>query len=250
MDSLQQRVKETATEVAVERALPWHFEDIWNGALRGQRDAHAQKSKAEQMGLEFQGFAERCMVVGAWKAADEIGPASAPLEERIRNALSRFCADEWVRIIGKLGRKDREVLGEFILANLAELEETMDLYKLQSIREAIGLQAARAVLRGARGWVRVTDAHYALVLHENARYHKLKLDPAPSWVWSWDEEAGPSAIARKLGISRCRAENMLKYMQEVSLEEFVAEHGGTFVDYWMWATDPRAYKRYRKTSHD
>lgn len=223
------------------------------------------------MGLEFKPFA----LAGARKAADEIEANVGPTEGRIRIALKTFSVGQWISIIKKFEREDREVLRKFILANLAELEQTLALDKLRAIRGAIGMHTAETVLgqtlvvdkhgviRGAidrhaaetglqatssREWVRVTDAHWASVLYDIAWCHYKALDPSPPGTRSWADMTRPKAIAEKLGISRYRTANMLRRMQEKSLHEFIAEHGGDFLDYWMWATDPRAYERRRKST--
>lgn len=89
----------------------------------------------------------------------------------------------------------------------------------------------------------LTDAYWAAHIRNTARRRNIEGVPRPSIKRSWAEVGDLNNIAESLSthgrkVSPYKVKMMLGRMEQTPFEEFE----GSFQDYLLWVTDPKAYK--------
>lgn len=253
---LARRVEVAAKEIAVQFRLWWRLSDLRMHGWNGVREAKTKHD--ERLSTPFPRFALRYINEETRRGADKImrtqkdtKPANRtpPSEERIRDALETFSILEWVPLIAEFGREDLDLLSHYLLTNRGELERSPDWEKkykgltAHAIQRNIDLLLSHPNLRVTN----VTGPMWAEVWRQYSRAKNLEGAPRPSKRRSWMEMASARGVAEALSqhghkVDRRKVE---KWFERIDLEPF-EEFAGTPYEYWLYISDPEAYKRHRE----
>lgn len=243
-------IEDAARRTAVKLVLPWQVEELRTAAFRGVQAAADRHT--DTLGMPFEDQARPWIIKETAAAGDRLKVARDTTErrphppaDRIEFALGFFSAKEWRRLIGHLDGQDTGALWVHAHGYREHLEEVLGRSKLYDIFDAVGTRNVEILCRSGP-WRKtvITDAMWAYHWTELARRQNVARAARPSKNRSWAEVGRPNNIAESLTqgdhkVSRFKVERMLERMGRVAFEEF----DGSWWDYLLWATDPRAYER-------
>ena len=172
-----------------------------------------------------------------------------PSEDRIEAALDFFSPGEWRRLIGAFGGRDTGALWMHVDRNRDRLERGLGRDKLYTVFDAIGTRNVELMCK-AGPWrtTAISDALWAGYWQKLARQQNIARASRPSEKRSWPEVGGPNNIAESLSrggheVSAYKVREMLKRLERVPYGE---QFDGSCWDYLMWATDPRAFRKFQR----
>lgn len=205
-DELRRIIEVTTREVAFEERLPWGLDRLRESSRECTRTAGEEIiAKSRALGMPAKDVAPGAVYEAACRAAKGLrGDAEAgellPTDEQIKEALETFSTQEWRDLVGEFRREDLQILRAYVSANLVELETTLGLSKLRTIRGACALRGVFLALRGQK-LVPVSDPMWAAIIRQDTTARNIACEPSPTKRLSMAELGGDSNIAKMLGVT-------------------------------------------------
>jgi hypothetical protein len=242
----------TASDAAYELRLPWRVAQLREIAAEAYETT---RPPTADLGLPGERIYTRRMLQSIREQVKKTGekmerlpfgqnkPSAGPSDIQIREALFTFSVQQWRDLIDGFDQSDVDALRSYLDANKNALVSRLGYNKYHTV---FGQVVKRGlILLFSHGWTRVTDAYWAAHIHNIARQHNIEGSPRPSAKRSWAEVGDLNNIAESLSVggpkvTPYKVKMMLGRMKQTPFEDF----DGTFEDYLLWATDPKAYKRH------
>lgn len=229
--------------VALDLGLPWRVMELLERAFEARRTVEERAAKSGLSGEQAsKQIAQHIyeQVTKSCKTWRSLPPnQKKPTPEQIGTALESFSLEEWIALLGSVGRIGTGALLSYIRHGADELKQRPGARKVERIE-------ARAIMRDIELWldehrselVPISDVYWAGALRDLALEANTKGKGHPAKGPPMAEQAKAPHIARRLSkrdeqtgcemnVSAYEVEQWWKRIEKLPFEQFAADRGPT-----------------------